>query len=205
MTCRSRPASKNVLRALAFCLGAFVISNGSQVQAQGVGFSMPDVPVLTIEPDRIFSDTRFGQNLSAELERRGAVLAAENRSIESDLADEESRLTVERTSMEPEAFRVLADAFDAKVQETRKKQDEKAQALTDMSDRAQLGFLHTIAPVLERMMVERGASVIMDRRSVFLSIDSGDVTEAAIQRIDEMLGDGFSLRELLAKDLSDKH
>ena len=38
-------------------------------------------------------------------------------------------------------------------------------------------------------MLERGASLILDRRSVFLALSASDVTEVAIQRIDAALLD----------------
>jgi Skp family chaperone for outer membrane proteins len=37
---------------------------------------------------------------------------------------------------------------------------------------------------------ERNAAVILDRRNVFLSAESVDITQEAIERIDAQLGDG---------------
>ncbi|MEN8738644.1 MAG: OmpH family outer membrane protein, partial [Phaeobacter gallaeciensis] len=79
----------------------------------------PQSGILTIQPDRLFSESAFGQRVTRELEAEGAVLTAENRRIEAELRAEEQDLTQRRPSMEPEAFRTLADAFDKKVQETR--------------------------------------------------------------------------------------
>ncbi len=47
-------------------------------------------------------------------------------------------------------------------------------------------------------MNENGASVILDRRAVFLSADASDITASAIARIDEELEDGAALSELLS-------
>lgn len=156
------------------------------------GLSLPDIPVLTIEPDRLFAGTLFGQRLTSDLEVRGTRLAAENRRIEAELAQEESELTARRPGMEPAEFRALADDFDARVQRVRSEQDEKARFLTQSSDAAQRQFLQAIAPILETLMIEQGASVILDRRAVFLSADASDVTDAAIARIDAILGDGVN-------------
>jgi Skp family chaperone for outer membrane proteins len=160
-------------------------------------FALPDVPVLTIEPDQLFSLTKFGQRLAKDLDKISTQLARENRSIESALADEETDLTERRSSLPAAEFRDLADAFDEKVQSLRVQQDEKSRDLTRQTDQAQRAFLSSIAPILQEIMVEKGASVVLDRRAVFLSADASDVTIAAIKRIDARIADGVSLDELM--------
>lgn len=182
---------------LAMIVCANVLFGSSQVSAQSGGFLLPDVPVLTIVPDRLFSETLFGQTLSKEITERGQKLAAENRRIERALADEEGQLTVLRDTLGAEEFRDLADTFDSKVTSARSQQDEKARVLAQTSDIAERRFLVAIAPVMETMMSEKGANVILDRRAVFVSADATDVTEDAIARIDARLGEGMSLEDLL--------
>jgi len=46
-------------------------------------------------------------------------------------------------------------------------------------------------------MNERGASVILDRRAVFISADASDITASAIARIDELIGEGQPLDEIM--------
>jgi Skp family chaperone for outer membrane proteins len=182
---------------LAMVVCATVMFGSSQASAQSGGFSLPDVPVLTIAPDRLFSETLFGQALSKAVAERGQKLAAENRRIERELADEEGELTGLRDTLSAEDFRDLADVFDVKVTSARTEQDEKARVLAQTSDIAERRFLVAIAPVMEVMMNEKGASVILDRRAVFVSADATDVTEDAIARIDARLGEGTSLEDLM--------
>lgn len=161
--------------------------------AQSPAFSLPDVPVLTIEPDRLYSETLFGKRLTGEIADKGRQLAGENRRIEGDLAEEEAELTVQRNTLPADEFKDLADAFDLKVTTARSEQDKKAARLTAQSEQAQRNFIVAIAPVLEQVMRERGASVILDRRAVFASANASDVTLDAIARIDAELGDGTEL------------
>ena len=51
-------------------------------------------------------------------------------------------------------------------------------------------FLTAAAPVLEQIMREAGAAVILEQRSVFVSANAIDITKKAIERIDAQLGDG---------------
>lgn len=147
-------------------------------------------PILTIESDRLFTESAFGQRIAREVQSESTILASENRQIEAELTAEEKALTDQRAELAPEEFRALADAFDEKVQAIRRTQDAKAQALAQRRDRSQVTFFQTARPVLEAVMREAGASVILERSSVFLSANVTDITDIAISRIDAVLGEG---------------
>lgn len=192
--------------ALAISACALVLDAG-QAQAQGtaanrmLGITMgqdldigvPLSGILTIQPDRLFSESAFGQRINRELEAEGAVLTAENRRVEAELRAEELELTERRPSMEPEAFRALADAFDQKVQETRRTQVQKLQKINQMGETARREFFVASLPILQAIMRDSGAGAILDHSSVFLSSEAADVTELAITRIDAVLGDGSDM------------
>ncbi|SDI95236.1 OmpH family outer membrane protein [Salipiger marinus] len=150
-------------------------------------------PILTLEVDRLYADSAYGRKVSAALEEQGADLAAENRRIESDLTEEERRLTEQRRSLPPAEFRALADAFDQKVQALRREQDAKARMLGDLSDNRRRQFLAEAEPVLAELMREAGAAVILDKRQVLLAAEVIDITETAISRIDAEIGEGPDL------------
>jgi len=205
LTCRSRQNSNpsRWLRVSRAAIGALLLACAlplggvRAVHAQANGFALPEIHVLTIEPDRLFAGTRFGQRLTKEIEARVSQHAGENRRIEKELGEEEIALTGQRETLSAEEFRALADEFDARVTEARSAQDEKARDISALSEQAQRGFLQAIAPILEQMMNENGASVILDRRAVFLSADASDITLSAIERIDKTLADGSALSELV--------
>jgi len=180
-----RPKATRILRVL---LCAALLLLPVTLQAQQLG--MPQSPILTVEPERLFNDSDFGKRVNRQIEAESAVLVAENRRIEARLTAEEKTLTERRASMEPSVFRALADAFDEKVQETRRVQDIKSQALSNSRDANRRIFLQTARPILEALMREAGAGVILDRATVFLSANATDITNLAIARINAILGDG---------------
>ncbi|QAX29469.1 OmpH family outer membrane protein [Leisingera sp. NJS204] len=156
---------------------------------------LPQSGILTIQPDRLFSESAFGKRVEREIEAEGAVLTAENRRIEAELRAEELELTERRSDMAPDAFRALADAFDQKVQETRRRQDQKLREINQMGEEARREFIAASLPVLQQIMRETGAGAILDHASVFLSANAADITSLAIGRIDEVLGDGAADEE----------
>lgn len=175
--------------AVALFSGAAAVPRLAAAQYMG----QPDNGILTINPDELYGRSLFGQRMARDLEADSAVLAAENRRIEADLTTEEQDLTTRRGTMDAAAFRALADAFDQKVRQNRQSQDAKARALSQKDDGAQRQFLDAVRPVLENLMREAGAVVILDRATVFMSADVTDITDEAIRRINATIGDGTGL------------
>ena len=146
-------------------------------------------PILTIDQDRLFSETRLGAETLGTLETQAKELAAENQEIENALIAEELELTEKRPELEPQEFRDLANAFDERVQKLREEQDEKGRQLNRLREEAQSQFLRDSAGIISEIVRARGALLVIDRRDVFLSADSIDITEEAIQKINESEGE----------------
>lgn len=66
-------------------------------------------------------------------------------------------------------------------------QDTKSRALSRARDEAQQAFFGDVGGILSAIARERGAVVMLERRQVFLSIDLIDVTDEAIERINQAL------------------
>ncbi|WP_147104560.1 OmpH family outer membrane protein [Tateyamaria sp. syn59] len=147
-------------------------------------------PILTIDSERLYRDSAFGQRVLDEIEARTTELSEDNRRIEAELEAEERTLTEQRADMTPDAFRALADAFDARVEAIRRDRDARSRAIADLLEENRDRFLISAAPVLEDIMRDTGAAVILEQRSVFVSANAIDITDLAISRMDETLGDG---------------
>ncbi|MBY6047385.1 OmpH family outer membrane protein [Vannielia litorea] len=161
------------------------------VCAQDTGRAAPSV--LTINQERLFRTTLFGQRLQSELNTARSELIAENARIQEGLEAEEAELTAQRETMEPAAFRDLADAFDEKVTEIRAEQEAKTRSLQRRQERSQQVFSSAIGPVVREVLEERGASVILDSRAILLAVADVDVTDVVRARVDAILGDGGTL------------
>lgn len=182
------------LCAVLFCLlpvlplwaaPAFAQDNGLRAER-----AIVKSPILTIDSDRVFNESDFGLRVAQDVETQGAILTEENDQIQAALEAEERDLTERRATMPPDEFRALADAFDEKVQEIRASQAAKSRALNQLVDQEREVFLNAIAPVLEQLMRDAEAAVILERRSVFVSANAIDITADAITRINASLGSG---------------
>ena len=175
-------------------LVAVLVLSGWALPASAQDLGVPDSNILVIDPGRLFAQSEFGKRVGAEIDARGTALAEENRRIEAELTAEEKALTEERPTLSPELFREKADAFDEKVRKTRSEQEEKANALARDGNALEQRFLRVARPVLEELMVETGASLLLDTRAVLLSAEQIDVTDEAVRRINAVIGDGSSIQ-----------
>ena len=62
--------------------------------------------------------------------------------------------------------------------------------MAERLDREREAFLDAAAPVLEMLMEEAGATVVLERRTVFISANSSEITAAAVARLNRTLGEG---------------
>lgn len=185
------------LFASVFVLG-FVSGAPKPLIAQDTGTVRS--AILTIDSDRVFAESLFGKRIAVELQAKRSALEAENGARQAELEQEERDLTQKRSELAPEEFRVLADAFDAKVQRIRAEQGSKAQDLQAQLEVARRRFLEAARVALGGLMQESGAAVLLEQRSVFMSDNFIDISQVAIERINESLGDGSTINDTTLPD-----
>ncbi|KNX42481.1 Outer membrane protein (OmpH-like) [Roseovarius tolerans] len=158
------------------------------VAAQQLGVVTSDV--IVIDAERLLSETDYGQRLQRAIQAERDRLIAYNDRVASDLEAEEQALTEMRSESEPDAFREMADAFDAKVTQLRQDSERMSRELERRRDLAPLQFMRVVQPVLSELLQETEAVVLLDRRSVLLHAEVADVTDLAITRINATVGSG---------------
>ncbi len=178
------------------CAGAFFSAPVTVAQEA----ERPRAEVLVIDSDQLFSQSMFGRRVAQDLAAEEAVLLAENRRIQAELTAEEKALTEQRSEMDPVAFRAVAEAFDTRVVQIRKEQDQKSANLELQRQREQEIFIRAASPILTQIMQEAGASVVLERRVALLVAPGADVTNMAIKRLDLTLGDGQAASDAARED-----
>ena len=147
-------------------------------------------PILTLDPERVYSGSLWGERVAADIDAELQALAAENERIALELTAEERDLTDRRATMAADEFRAAADAFDAKVSEIRRTQDAKSRDLARRADAEKLAFYQALLQPMSEVLTARGAVAILDRAAIFLASDTIDVTDEVIARANALLGAG---------------
>lgn len=188
------------MRGRGLAAAALSLALASPVTAQPAGTvpqsdppmeaSPPPAAILTVDQEALWRGSAWGRRAQADLEAEGEVIAAENDRIAAELEAEDAALTDLRKTLRPDEFRARADAFDDRVQQVRRDRDAAAAALRARVGEERKAFLDAALPVFSGIMAERGAVVVLDRATVFLSADAIDITAALIARVDAQVGAG---------------
>ncbi len=154
---------RGLVTALALIAALSGPAPAQQAAESSVSATSGTSTILTLDQERLFEESQWGQRALAEINADSSDLAAENRRIEAELSAEEQDLANRRATMAAQEFRALADAFDAKVVEIRRNQDAKLRDLN--REQRQLAY------GLMELMAERG--------------NQGEAWEAAVRAMDE--------------------
>ena len=178
------------LRLLAATLALLGVAWGALAQVPGTRFSLGTGPaVVTLDQERLFTDSAYGQAVMAAVDRSVQELTRRNRELETRLAEEERALTRRRAELPPEEFRALADTFDARVEEIRRNQEARGRAIGAFRDAQRQRFFEAALPVVTEVVTASGAVAVLDNRAIVLALDEIDITDRVLARLDTVLGD----------------
>ena len=141
-------------------------------------------PVLVLDQDGLFTNSKLGQAMQLIQAEKRTVLLQESRLISDAFVVEEKRLTEIRSEVTAEEFRTLSEDFDKRVLAAREEQLSKDVEMQQSIDGQRRRFLVIAAPFLSEIMSKYHASAIIDQRSVLLFNRNLDITLEAIQTLD---------------------
>lgn len=167
---------------------------------QGFGFSLgqtveasppAQTPSLrTIDEERLFRQSQFGQRVSAEIEAASRALEAENDRLLEELTAREAELTELRSTLTVEEFRAAAADFDLQAETIRRSQAEKRQRLVQFEESERRRFFSDSGTVLQSALTRAGGQILIDSRAVIIAAPGIDITDAAVEAMDDSIGDG---------------
>lgn len=172
------------------CIGCCAVVFGAMAGTSVLAQAVPNYPVfrdtpevVSVNRERLIQQSAFGKALIDSLSVQQKTLVEENEALAEDLEREERELTEVRKTLSSEEFAPLAEAFDEKVKETRRSQDQKAVELAQALEGARFRFFRQAERVIAQLMQENGIVFVLDETVVWIS-QGGDVTNLVIERLD---------------------
>ncbi|WDA11941.1 OmpH family outer membrane protein [Paracoccus marcusii] len=147
-------------------------------------------PILTLDQEVLYLSSAWGLRAQARLEAKGEEVTAENDRLTQLLSSEEARLTEQRSTLPAAEFRELAESFDIRATRIRRERAQAVQDLNAWAEADRAAFFRAALPVMGQVMQDRGAVAVLDRRTIFVSLDAIDVTEQLVAALDDRIGDG---------------
>ncbi|RJE81338.1 OmpH family outer membrane protein [Paracoccus sp. JM45] len=172
----------------------------STITTPGTQADLVTAPILTLDQDMLYLSSDWGTRAQTQLEAEGDVIAAENERLTQLLSSEEARLTEQRSTLPPAEFRTLAENFDLRATEVRRERAQAVQQLNSWAEADRSAFFRAALPIMGQVMQDRGAVAVLDRRTLFVSLDAIDVTSDLIEVLNTELGDGKGAVPLPDKD-----
>ena len=114
----------NIIKYVFFSVLFICVTNFSYGQTYPIYQKLSAIAIL--DQESLFSNTKWGKNILKNVEDKVTKLAAENRTIESELELEELNLTKTRKIITKIEFDILAIEFDKKVKKNKKRAIFKA-------------------------------------------------------------------------------
>lgn len=148
------------------------------------------LPILTIDPQSLFLHSAWGRRVNDSIGIESKEIEAENDRLADEFAREEQELTALRGSLPADEFRRRADEFDKRVVEVRRQRDGVLRALDTRVDAERTAFFRAALPILEQVMKERGAQVVLNHSATLAALPAVDVTEDLVARVDSEIGAG---------------
>jgi Skp family chaperone for outer membrane proteins len=143
--------------------------------------------ILFVDRGAIVRNSTVGKDMFKQVEALAKKMEAdykpENDKLQSDIQALQAQFQV----LAPDAREAKRKELEGRRQAFQKKiQDRQAQIQNGMN-KARQQLEQSLGPILEQMMVERGANLLLDRGMVVLGSVDLDVTQVAIQRLDRAL------------------
>lgn len=166
---------------------------------QGSGFSMGQTvegttraPLVlrSVDEERLFRESMFGQRVQAELDAASRALEDENGRLLAELTGREEELTALRDELSPEEFRAQATAFDQRAETIRQDQAQKLSRFSQFEESERRRFVAQSGDVLRNLLEQEGAQVLIASGAIIIGVSEMDITDAAIAAIDAEIGDG---------------
>ena len=143
--------------------------------------------LFTVDMTKLLRSSEFGKNIIAANNIARKKLQSENEELEKKLLLEEKELSELRKTLSVEEFRPKALEFDKKVSIIRAEQGKKEEILNKKVRKEESDFFKRIYPLLYEILTERGGLILVDQRNIILWDNSVDITDDAIQAINQAL------------------
>lgn len=172
-------------------IGAFAVATlaAGAASAQTQPAPLTHGPVLTgvcvYSPQVLLANSTSGQSLVAGLQRLGEEVRGELAPYGASLETEANALQTGGQAADPDGSR--ARAWQARLQEAQTLEQTRSNELRYTERLQTQTIVNAARPIVAALYQEKGCSILIDGNSVLAVNPQMDLTEAAIQRLNQAL------------------
>jgi Skp family chaperone for outer membrane proteins len=147
----------------------------------------PTAVILFLDRGTVLRQSSVGKDMYAQVEglakKMEAEFSPENKKLQADV----QALQAQAAVLSPEVRQQKVKALETRRAAFQKKVQDRQAAIQNGLGTARTQVEKALGPILEKIMVERGANLLLDRGLVVLGATDLDVTASVIQRLNTSL------------------
>jgi Skp family chaperone for outer membrane proteins len=155
--------------------------------AKPAGTRAPAAVILFLDRATVLRQSNVGKDMYVQVENLA-------KKMETDFAPENKKLQADVQALQQQAAIMQPDARQAKVKELEARRQAFQKKVQDRQAAIQAGLANSrtqvekaLGPILEKIMTERSANLLLDRGLVVLGATDLDVTQTVIARLNTAL------------------
>ncbi len=172
---------KSILATLALAVSAaFAVSPAATAQG---------TKVVVIDRVQTFTQSQAGQDIRTKIQAIETTMQGELQPLATALQTDGAALRTKSEGKTQETVRADAalmseiEAYSRKANDFERKRQIAAQELALTERKALVDFNNALIPVLQQVIAENSANVILDKSQVVYVDDATDVTQSAITKL----------------------
>ncbi len=171
------------LAVAAMVLTAATVAPSALAAAPGTG-AAPAARILIVDIRRAVAMSKVGQSIQGQVDGLKKQAQSQLNSEAEGLKREKAQLDAETAIMNASVKAQKENAWKARAMAFEKKVQERGGLIQGGMIKANAQVEDALGPILQGVMQERQATVLLDRASVLLAPNAIDVTAVVVQRLD---------------------
>ncbi len=139
--------------------------------------------ILFLDRATILRDSSAGKGMYVQSEELAKKMEADFKPENTALQADVTKLQTQASIMSPDVRQAKVQELEARRQAFQNKVQERQKAIQDGLAKARTEVEGALGPILEKIMVERSANLLLDRGLVVLGATDLDVTATVVERL----------------------
>jgi len=176
--------ARTILVAGTLLLGATALDAAYAAPPPPPPGGAPVARILMVDLRRVLAASKVGRDVQQQMEGQKQKATNELNGEGGALEREKAQLQQQAAILAPDVKARRIKDFETRAQGFQKKVQQRSLLIQGGFIKAQQQIEAALGPILQGLMRERGATILLDRSGVLLAPNAIDVTDVVIQRLD---------------------
>ena len=145
--------------------------------------------ILILNVDQVFTDSLVGKNLQDKIQESNIRLKGQKEDAEEKLRYEASQIESQKPVLSDEKYAEKRDKLRLKIISLQEEITKNIRKFETALTEAQTQIFKIMNPILNEILTEKKANVILDRRNVLIGSPDIDITDFVIKKLNDKIKD----------------